>query len=232
MTKNITGFVITNMLISKTTWRLLTVCILFNSFCILYAEDEQAEGQSVSLVKNGGVEKSDKNDKTKPACWDKPDGLGIKWVEAPAHGKVIRMDTSVSEKAMSDQRKKVGITQWKFPNPSHGPIGATYGLSCYSDTIPVKSGLAYRVSFDFKTQRPCNGAKVWVRGYGRIKGKQRRRYETIVNCRVQNNKWTKFSQMFNPTKHTPKVTEMKVMLFAYWPAGIYLFDNVHIDPVI
>ena len=29
----------------------------------------------------------------------------------------------------------------------------------------------------------------------------------------------------------PEVTEMKVMLYAYWPPGLYWFDNVTIEPV-
>ena len=34
-----------------------------------------------------------------------------------------------------------------------------------------------------------------------------------------------------PTKFRPEVTEMKVMLFAYHPPGVYWFDNVKIEPV-
>ena len=31
--------------------------------------------------------------------------------------------------------------------------------------------------------------------------------------------------------HRPGVSEMKVMLYAFWPPGVYWFDNLTIEPV-
>jgi|GEM_PF-1584854 len=59
---------------------------------------------------------------------------------------------------------------------------------------------------------------------------RRHLYDTYVNCFVDGAAWTHFDQVFHPTRRTPKVTEMRVMLFAYWPPGVYWFDNVSVTP--
>ena len=148
------------------------------------------------------------------------------------------MNTAISEKDMEAQWRKVGLDQWSIPKPAPDPIAATYGLSFYSDSMPVVSGQAYQVSFKFKG---AGGAKVWVRGYGHMgptarkrlfeDPKGRRLYETIVNCTKGGSGWTAYSRCFHPTTNTPAVTSMRVMLYAYWPPGIYGFDDVAITPV-
>ena len=183
-----------------------------------------------SLLPNGDFERADPQEPAKPAFWDKPDGLGVQWTNAPGRsGKAIRLDTAVSEQAMVTQWQKLGITQWNIPNPAGNAISDTYGLSYYSDAIAVKSGQTYLVSFDYKGA--SGGAKVWIRGWGFFAGEKRRRWETIVNCRTKSDDWTHFEQDFHPTKARPEVTEMKIMLYAYYPAAVYWFDNVKIEPV-
>jgi hypothetical protein len=188
--------------------------------------------QSASVLAHGDFEQADAHDASRPAGWDRVDGLGVQWTRAPeaGHGKAIRMDTTISEKAMQDQWVKTGLTDiWNIPKPSNGAIAETYGLSLYSDSIPVTPGQAYRITFDYKGAD--GGAKVWVRGWGLIQGQKRRRWETYVACHSQGGGWTTCSQVFHPTKSRPDVTEMKVMLFAFYPAGVYWFDNVRIEPV-
>lgn len=187
-------------------------------------------GAPDNLVRNGGFEQADAEYPARPAHWDVPDGLGVIWAQAEGdHGKAIRMDTAISETRMVRQWRTTGIDKWDIPDAEDNPIAATYGLSFYSATIPVTSGQCYRVSFDFKGRN--NGAKVWVRAYGMFRGEKRRRYEVLVNCRVPDQRWHRFSQDFHPTRRTPAVSEMKVMLYAYWPPGVYWFDNVRIEPV-
>jgi hypothetical protein len=184
------------------------------------------------ILANGDFETADAADPAKPAGWDRVDGLGVQWTQAPdaAHGRAIRMDTRISERAMQAQWIKTGLTNiWNIPKPGENAIAETYGLSLYSTPMPVKPGQAYRITFDFKG--PGGGAKVWVRGYGLFHGEKRRRWETYVNCTGDGSGWTTCSQIFHPTKFRPEVSEMKVMLFAYFPAGVYWFDNVRIDPV-
>lgn len=184
-----------------------------------------------AIVVNGGFEAEAPDFPGRPLGWDALDGLGVQWAEAgDAHpGKAIRINTSVSETNMVEQWNKTGLAKWVFPNPTGDPIAATYGLSYYSDPMPVATGQAYRISFRYKG--PSGGAKVWVRGYGTLRGEERRLYDTIVNCRVPNQGWTRFSQAFHPTKHTPGVRTIRVMLYAYWPPGVYWFDDVAIVPI-
>lgn len=187
-----------------------------------------------SILPNGTFEDVDPRDARRPAGWDLPDGLGVQWarVDPPGErGQAIRIDTAVSEKDMVAQWELMGLSQWNIPEAEDNAVAATYGLSYYSDDVPTASGQAYRVSFDFRGPAGSAGGKVWVRGYGLFRGEIRRRYETIVNCRVPNTEWHTFSQVFHPTRLRPDVTQMKVMLYAYWPPGVYWFDNVRVEPI-
>ncbi len=192
---------------------------------------------ALPLLPNGGFEVASPTNAAQPAGWDRPDGLGVQWAEAPAdspdtdgRGRAIRMDTAISEKDMVARWRAQGLDQWDIPNPSGGPVAATYGLSFYSDRIPVRSNQAYRITFDFRGAG--GGAKVWVRAYGQYQGEKRRRFETIVNPHGGTAAgWKTFSQCFHPTRLRPECTEMRVMLYAYWPPGIYWFDNLRIEPV-
>ncbi len=45
------------------------------------------------------------------------------------------------------------------------------------------------------------------------------------------NEWRTFSRRelpFRPTEKTPEVKFVRVLLYAYWPAGVYYFDNVRL----
>jgi len=199
---------------------------------IVFLTSLPCPAQVNSLLPHGDFEQPDARDPAQPGGWDRVDGLGVQWTQAPgaAHGKAIRMDTRVSEQAMQAQWVKMGLTnQWNIPKPGKNAIAETYGLSLYSDSIPVKPGQAYRITFDY--QGPESGAKVWVRGWGMFQGEKRRRWETTVTCRGKAGVWTTSTQVFHPTQARPEVTEMKVMLYAFYPAGVYWFDNIHIEPV-
>ncbi len=181
------------------------------------------------LVVNGDLENADPADATQPLGWDKTDGLGVQWVAGPdGAGKAIRMDTALTEQQMVAQWTTVGMTQWVFPKPAGNAIAETYGLSLYSQAMPVEAGRTYRVTVRY---RGSGGAKVWVRGYREKNGKEQRQYESMGACPAAVNAWGEFTQDFNPTKHRPEVTTMKVMLFAYYPAGVSWFDDVRIVPL-
>lgn len=214
------------------TW----VRIVFLLFSLAATFPKPARGQT-NLILNGDFEMPDPAHSTRPAYWDLPDGLGIVWTTAPPNragtslGKAIRMDTRVSEKALVAQWRRKGITQWDIPQPADNSVAATYGLSFYSTAIPVASGQAYRISFDLKAPQKGEGAKVWVRCYGRIRGELRRRYETVVNCRAPDTEWTRFSHVFFPSRYRSELEHMRVMLYAYWPPGVYWFDNIRLEPI-
>jgi hypothetical protein len=191
-----------------------------------------AQPAAPSLLPNGTFEQADAADGTKPAGWGKPDGLGVQWPDSgdAAHGRAIRMDTRVTEKAMAAQWHKAGLTnEWNIPKPADNAIAETYGLSLYSDPVPVQRDQPYRITFDFKGH--SGGAKVWVRGWGMMQGKERRRWETWVGCNSKEAGWTTCSQVFFPGKFRPEVTKMRVMLYAFYPAGVYWFDNIRIEPI-
>ena len=212
---------------------LFPACCLLSAILLIGGKPDSEN--PLSLIKNGDFSQADSTDTNKPAYWDKPDELGIQWVNVPTsqegtgQTKAIRMNTALSEKAMMDQWKKMGIEKWNIPHATDGPVGGTYGLSFYSDAISVRTGQAYRLTFKFKGK--SGGAKVWIRGYGLLRGNERRLYDTIVTCRTKDDDWTAFSQAFHPTANTPDVTCIRVMLFAYWPPALYWFKDVAITPI-
>ncbi len=198
---------------------------------VLAAEPRNEGAAAANLVRNGGFEAADAADPARPAHWERTDGLGIIWTNAAGaagRGRAICMDTAVSEQALNARRRERGIAGWDIPQAGAGPVAAAYGLSYYSDPVPVASAQTYRVTFDFMG---AAGGKVWVRCTGDLNGEKRRLYETVVPCAATAGGWRSFSHEFNPTKHRPRVTEMRVMLYAYWPAGKYWFDNVSVQPV-
>ncbi len=188
-----------------------------------------------------------------PKGWAHPDGLTALWTTdpaAPEHGKIILLDTDVLESeakkrqaalrktaedksAIPEAPRKSALTQ----KEQYDAIGATYGVSYYSQNLACKPKQAYKISFDFKG--PSGGAKVWVRGWGPFQEETRRRWETIVNCRTGGNEWTHFEQAFHPTRRPlskEKITYIEisyfhVMLYAYWPRGQYRFDNIQIEEI-
>lgn len=182
------------------------------------------------LVVNGDFSRVDPTDARIPLGWERPDGLAIQWTNGPeaADGKAIRMDTSLSERDVVAQYIKVGLNQWVFPVPTGDAIAATYGLSLYSQAMPVVANTAYRITVRY---RGSGGAKVWVRGYGLKSGKERRLYESVGACPAAETGWGDFTQEFNPTKNTPGVTTLKVMLYTYWPPGVSWFDDVVLEPL-
>ena len=105
------------------------------------------------LVVNGDFSQVDPTDARIPLGWERPDGLAVQWTDGPEAadgkaptGKAIRMDTSLSEHDVVAQFTKVGLTQWVFPNPTGDAIAATYGLSLYSQAMPVVADTTYRIT--------------------------------------------------------------------------------------
>jgi len=190
-----------------------------------------AQTPSQSILPNGDFEQADAARADKPAHWDLSDGLAVSWTEAPGqgHGKAIRMDTSLSEQAVVASDAKAGLTQWVFPKPAANAIGETYGLSLYSEALPVEADKTYNVTFDYRSDKGTAG-KLWFRGYGTVNGQKKRLYEGTIDC-AGTSDWKTFSGVFHPTRYTPNVTEFKIMLFAYYPDGVAWFDNVRVEAV-
>jgi hypothetical protein len=211
----------------------------------------------VNLVKNGGFEEGDKC----PAGWliryarvdlseltdiHALDHLTIFWdtTHSPT-GKCIKMDSDVNQKEVHRRMEELIANPdapfWpKTPTkpPKYDTAAGLEGVSFWSDPIPVEKGKMYRMSVD------CMGRmegiffpKMFVRGFGMMKDPKgqivkRKLYDTYVSCRVPGpGQWGHFTQTFSPTERTPAVAEIRVMLFAYWPPGLYYWDNVEIAEV-
>jgi hypothetical protein len=191
--------------------------------------------QAQSVLPNGDFEQADPAQAGKPMHWEKPDGLAVQWTQAPSvagtppHGKAIRMDTSLSEKAVIASDAKAGLTQWVFPNAGDDAIAGTYGLALYSEAMPVLPGKTYRVTFDYMAEKGTSG-KLWFRAYADVDGQKKRVYEGNIDCGGSGT-WKQFSGVFHPTKYRPNVAEFKIMLFAFYPPGVAWFDNVRVEAV-
>ncbi len=195
---------------------------------LLFACAISAEGSPI----NGDFETPDPTDARRPLGWDLPDGLGVRWDVAPAggSGKAIRIDTAQSEQAMVAQWRTMNLDQWDIPNPAASAVAETYGLSYYSAAFPCAAKQAYRVTGS--VLGPAAGIKIWVRGYGPGKDGQRRRlFEAVLNATGDDQAWHPISHCFHPTKNTPAVDELKVMLYAYFPATVYWFDDLRVEPI-
>jgi hypothetical protein len=182
----------------------------------------------VEINIHGDFETADPANPAKPLGWEFSDGTAVAWTNSgdPAHGKAIRMNTALSEQDCDDANAKAGLTKWVFPHPANTPIGESYGLSLYSEAFPCDPDKVYTVTFDYRCEKGTGG-KLWMRGYAMVNGEEKRVYEGNVDC-GGNDKWQSYTGVFHPTKHTPGVTRLKIMLYAIVPDGIAWYDNVKV----
>lgn len=211
------------------------------------------------LVVNGSFERADPDDSAAPLAWERPDGLGVAWLEAPLaggapRGHALRLDTRVPERDLVASWRRAGITGWDIPQAAANPVAETYGLSVYGDPIPVRRGQAYRLSWWWLG--PPSGIKVWVRGYARVAEdvlavtatatgaagrppvgttRRRRLYEAVAGGDAyvtgDDGVWHHARHVFNPTRNTPAVSEMRIMLYAFYPPRAYWFDDLCLEPI-
>ncbi len=182
-----------------------------------------------SVLPNGDFEQGDPAHPGKALHWDAVDGLGVRWTDAPQHGKAIRMDTSVSEINVVASYQKAGLTQWVFPKPAASAIGETYGLSLYSEAVPAIPGKNYRITFDFMSEKGTAGF-ILLRAYANVNGQKKRVYEKKIECSSQG-AWKTFTDVAHPGHSPIPIDEFKIMLFAYYPDGVAWYDNVKVEPI-
>ena len=198
------------------------------------------QARKVNLVKNGSFEKGTWT----PAHWSPVDGLTSFWVERDdGKGKCLMCDTEVlisqaeawwkkirsGQATAKDAPKKIPVK----PNQIYSTVGGLDGVQVYSDFIPVKPKMRYRLSVEIKAR--WGGIffpKAFVKGYAdqtdEFTTQKRELYRAYLALRTetQGRKWETFSRTFNPTLRTPKVRFIRVMLYSYWPLGKYYWDNV------
>ena len=187
-----------------------------------------------NLLPNGDFEKGDPF----PLQWERANGLTSFFVTVEGHGRVVRMDTSVERRqAMAwDQAFKKDPS---LPVPARVPIskagydsiGGNEGVMLDSELIDCEPGQNYKLTADI---RGAGKPFVWIKGF--LKHPRREVYVDGYQTRleppsVSAETWTTCSIGFNPTARSPLVSKMKVRLYAYWPNGIYEFDNIRIEKI-
>ena len=164
--------------------------------------------------------------------WDLTDGLGVQWTNAPGagHGKAIRMDTSQTEKAMVASYTKAGLTQWVFPKPADNTIAETYGLSLYSEAMPVVAGKTYRVTFDYLAEKGTAG-KLWFRAYANVNGEKKRVYEGTIDCGPDRAGGSSSAAFFTRRNTGPMWMNSRSCSSRFYPPGVAWFDNIRVEAV-
>ena len=205
--------------------------------CMIFFCNQRAfTAEFKNLLKNGDFEKGSEY----PEAWDQPDNLTIFWEKCPssdkASGKCIRMDTDVYMKDWEKRKEELkrnphapARTKTIASGAKYDTIAGNNGVSFYSSPIPVDKGTTYTLSANVRSANPSATPKIFVKGYSLHKGKMREVYKTYLNCRLGSLEWQRFEQDFHPTLKTPNVTEIRVMIFSYWPPGDYWFDNIRIE---
>lgn len=220
-------------------------------------EKAPAKPKLKNFVRNGGFETGDKcpdgwmirfaeKDLSKLTDIHRMDHLTLFWdTTQSTSGKCIRMDTDVNQKEVHRRMFELignpDAPRWsKTPTkpPKYDTAAGLEGVTFWSEPIQVEEDKIYRMSVDCMGR--MNGMffpKMFVRGFGKSKTAKgdvivRKIYDTYVACRVDKpDKWFHFSQTFCPTDRTPAVEHIRVMLMAYWPPGVYYWDNVSITEV-
>ena len=210
-------------------------------------EAAPAPAAAANLVKNGDFSAG----KDSPDGWSKMDNLSTFWVAGGADvekaktdgktvaGKCLKIDTDVYLKEWEEQRKsmeagKPGDPKTKTPTKGdkYDTVAGTKGVAVYSDEIEVKPETGYKLSIAAKSSVKSTDLffpKIFVKGYADVNGEMREVYNMYLACRItETGKWTAFEREFHPTKRTPAVKKMKVMIYAYWPPGVYHFDDLKI----
>ena len=167
--------------------------------------------QRRNLVKNGGFEKG----RISPDNWERMDGFTTFWVDgASPTGKCVKIDTNVLEEQFREWRKKfdAGAPASEAPErlptkpPYYDTVGGTCGSHTYSDFIPIRQGITYRVDADVKGR--STNSKIFVKGYAlfydkEFGGAQRREvYRAPIHLHMQTKEvdWEHFAKVFHPTQ--------------------------------
>lgn len=113
-------------------------------------------------------------------------------------------------------------------------VASNEGTCIDSVFIKVKPGQNYKLTVDYKGEfQPF----VWIKGF--MYHPRRKFYVDSYQTRLEpkkaksgeKDKWRTFSIGFNPTAKMPKTEKMKVRVYAYWPRGVYYFDNIRIEEI-
>jgi hypothetical protein len=187
-----------------------------------------------NLVKNGGFDQGD----VTAAHWERADGLTSFFEMEEGRGRIVKMDTLVDRdqalewaKAFKADPALTPPAKKPIAPTSYGSIGGNEGVMLDSELIDCKPGQNYKLTADFRGEgKPF----VWIKGFlphprrnALVDGYQTR-LEPATHSKTE---WRTYSIGFNPTEKSPKIQTFKVRLYAYWPNGLYYFDNVRVEEI-
>lgn len=186
-----------------------------------------------NLIENGSFDKGEKT----PDNWERANGLTTFYVNEEGHGRVAKLDSRIDRmqvlawlKTFKENPNAVPPAP-EFPKDKYACIGGNEGVSLDCGLIDVKPGQNYKLTVDF---RGDGSPIVFIKGF--LFHPVRKDYADAYQTRLTPDNpdpknWKTYSIGFNPTAKMPKVVKMKVRLYAYWPAGIYYFDNVKVEEI-
>ncbi|MFA6294447.1 MAG: hypothetical protein WC637_21835 [Victivallales bacterium] len=186
-----------------------------------------------NLIENGTLDKGEKT----PVNWEPANGLTTFYVTEEGHGRVAKLDSRVDRLQALAWMKKFKENpdavppEMEISKDQYGAIGANEGGSLDSALISIKPGQNYKLTVDFKG---AFSPIVWIKGFMYHPGRKdyADAYQTrLVPDSPDEKKWKTYSIGFNPTAKMPRVEKIKVRLYAYWPTGIYYFDNVRVEEI-
>ena len=204
----------------------------------------QARVRPKNLVANGDFQAAGQQ----PRGWEKVDNLTMFLEQADAgRGRVLHMDTDVYESQARrwTQQFKAGAALAEAPKkiPTRGPkyntVGGNYGVHNTCEPIPVVPGKTYRVEIDY---RCASGdfffPKLFFRGWADVEGNDRIVYDGYLSLRSmeETGRWKHNCRLLTVPRPEEiggrRVKYLRLMIYAYWPAGDYYFDNVGLYEVI
>ncbi|HNX36140.1 MAG TPA: hypothetical protein PKM57_16060 [Kiritimatiellia bacterium] len=187
-----------------------------------------------NLVKNGTFDEG----AAAAEHWEQADGLTSFYVTEEGRGRIVKMDTLVDRKQALDWHKAFTADPMLKPPvktpiapASYGSIGGNEGVMLDSDFIDCKPGQNYKLTADF---RGVGKAFVWIKGF--LWHPARKTWVDGYQTRLEPDtcsaaEWHTASIGFNPTARSPRIQKFKVRLYAYWPNGLYYFDNVRVEEI-
>jgi len=118
-----------------------------------------------------------------------------------------------------------------IPQDSYGSIGGNEGVMLDSELIDCKPGQDYKLTADFRGDgKPF----IWIKGF--LWHPTRKVLMDGYQTRLEpdspsKTEWRTFTIGFNPTAKSPRIQKFKVRLYAYWPNGLYYFDNIRVEEI-
>lgn len=127
--------------------------------------------------------------------------------------------------------------------PYYDTVGGNHGIHYRSDFFRIEPGAIYRFTIDARTE--CGGVPmVFVKGFvdrptQTDKGMEvlkRNAFRADLRLHKCSKEWQRYVRIVRPAKSTSTEADkalgiewLQVQIYAYWPAGVYEFDNAKLE---